>query len=451
MKLNISKTRPNPNKGAQEVRKHIQNALVTYGMGKMAGIVKIIEKWLVDFPSEPVLVSCLETIPSERVSRLLSEFNIEYKVVKSIHRLSDVSAYFLTIPPLYERPEDLPLVTELAITEHLRIYPQDFTGIHPSYIPVFYFLCHKYVSPTDLRTPILTEDSFVGLLRKALSENIINVTALEKIPYSYKVNKIEVTKCALRPFTLLEDRLMVFYELTLENAANYAWEDDEIFSGTLSSGKRIFAHRTYPYKVNVKSIASTEFRRFYRYSNLSSRDRAAKKLIDLNSLQGKMINVGRKCIPGLEELRIIPIPNICSSSSESLRLLAQTNTKARKSKEDSGLMKFFETDSSIVCDGKKYTLRSGSYYDAAKIIAQQMLAGNPSVGKDFVFESCGMKSESIREGSVPKWFRKSGGDPKKFVEDGHLLSDRKGNCSLNVDKDCILIFAHKSISKYDDV
>lgn len=447
MKSNQSNTSPGSNKTTDNSSELIKYALLTYGSGKMVEPVKILEKWLAHPPDELVTIACTENLPSMRVSKLLSTVDVKSKVVNSIAKLSEVPAYVLTLPSLCERIEDLPLITELVLTEHLKIYPIDFPGIHSTLLPVFYYLCHEYYSPNGITTPILTEDKYVGFLRKVISEKIFDKTVFQQVELDSRTDRIKTIQSGFRPFMLLEDKFIDLPSTSTFDHSSRAFRINETDKEKSFRGDPRF----FIPCAHIRSLSSEEFTHFLENSRLSKKDREGNKLIKLDDLQTRMINVGQKCITYREKMKITPIPNIHALFSEMLRLLAKSKTMDTTKVEKPGLMRFFESDSSIVYNEKKYTLRSGPYYDAVKIIAQQMLAGNPSVGKDFIFESCGIKSESIREGSVPKWFRKSGGDPKKFVEDGHLLSDKRGNCRLDVDKDCILILAHKPISKYDDV
>lgn len=228
----MSRQQPNTGFGKREgnesVSEHIRNYLITLGLNKMAEPVRLLTKWLSDQPSESVTVVSSERLTAERAAKLLSEVGVESKVIDPKNRLSDAAAHLLTIPRLCERLEDLPLITEVVIAENLKNYSREIEGIHPSHIPVLYFLCHKYKSNAGLHTPLLTEDRYAGFLRKALDENLFNKTANEMVPYSFQDGESGDTKDALRPFALLEDKRIEFYLNDLPNASQYGIEDRKI-------------------------------------------------------------------------------------------------------------------------------------------------------------------------------------------------------------------------------
>lgn len=195
----------------------------------------------------------------------------------------------------------------------------------------------------------------------------------------------------------------------------------------------------------MSSVASTEYRLFAE-ANLSKKDCNGRKLVAIDSLQQGMIKIGAKCIPYLAKLKISPIQNIYTLYVESKKALAKlipSSTKDRDQEKPN--LTIFETDNSVVCKNVKYTLRRGSYFDAIKIIAEQILKGNPSVGKDYIYDSCNITSEAIRAGSIKKWFIASGGDPERFARDGLINSDKKGNCSIPFDKSCIEFVRYSSL------
>ena len=295
--------------GHESVSGHIRNYLITLGLNKMAEPVRLLTKWLTDQPSEPVTVVSSERLTAERAAKLLSEVGVESKVIDPRNRLSDVAACLLTIPPLCERLEDLPLLSEFFIAEYLEINEREDRGIHSSHLPVLYFLCHKYNSPTGLTTPLLAEDEYVGYLRKALRENLFIRNAKEVVQYSYQFGDNEKRK-AFRPFTLLEEYYVEFYPDRLPNASQYQKEDNEIASYPIAPIIDLDTGRKLPYQAHVWSVATSEYRRFLADYKLLQNDSNALKLIGIDGLQSRMIKIGAKCIPQLAKLKIKPISNI---------------------------------------------------------------------------------------------------------------------------------------------
>jgi len=294
------------NKSVSEL---IKNHLITLGLNKMAEPVRLLTKWLTDQPSERVTVVSSERLTAERAAKLLSEVGVESKVIDPKNRLSDEAAFVLTIPPLCERLEDLPLLSEYFIAEYLEINEREDRGIHSSHLPVLFFMCYKYNSPTGLITPLLAEDEYVGYLRKALRENLFIRNAKEVVQYSYQLGENEKRK-AFRPFTLLRSNYIEFYPDRLPNASLYQKEDNEIASYPIAPIIDPDTGRKLPYQAHVWSVASAEFRHFLDNSGIPKIDRNVLKLVGIDSLQSRMIDNGVKCIPQLAKLKIKPISNI---------------------------------------------------------------------------------------------------------------------------------------------
>lgn len=409
----------------------------------MAEPVQHLEKWLIEKPSERVTIVSREHRPAKRVEQLLNAVDVESIVIDSKEKLSDMSAYVLTIPPLCERLEDLPLITEFIIAEHLDIYSGVFPGVHPSYLPVFYYLCNRYDSPNGLTTPLLTEDNYVGFLRKAISEKILDRTVFERVQFKCQLNSYEETKSGLCPFTLLEDEFIVLpLNSTFENSRRgwtFGETDTEI--STLSDPR---TGRTMGFCAHLRSISSEEFGTFLENSDLSKKNKGEQELVNLESLQLSMIRCGSKCIAQLAKLKPKPISVIFNKQKRALDSLSQMiSSTTIVPFSDDGKFKIFEDDSSVTYKGSKYCLPI-RYFLAIKHLAEQKKKSNLTLHKRSVYEYCygdylSKVPEYVRAKSVRKWFYDNGGEAKRFVQDGLLKSVSVSECEIPVSPDLIEI------------
>ena len=419
---------------------HIRSHLITFGLNRMEEVVQVLAKWLVNKPSEQVTVVSSERLPAERVVQLFSIFGVETRAIRSKPKLSQMSAYVLTLPPLCERLEDLPLITEFIIAEHQNIYSGGFPGIHPSYLPVLYYLCHEYYSPNGLTTPLLTEDKFVGFLRKAIIEKIIARTVFERVQFQCQLNDFEETKSGLRSFTLLEDEFIGLPPNSTFENSRHSWINGETDTEiSIRSDPR--TGRMMGACAHVRSISSEEFTFFLKNSNLSKKDQSTQRLIKLNSLQSNMIRCGSKCIPLLSRLKATPISDIFNMRKKALDTLSRMIGSAATSPNfDDKKFRIFDDDNSVRYQGIKYCLPE-KHYIAVKHIAEQKKRGNLTLNKRSVYEFCfgdyDHVPKSIRRKSVRKWFSDNGGHAKRFVEDGLLKTPRRGECEIPVPSDLI--------------
>lgn len=104
---------------------------LTFGVGKMQKPMKLLAKWLVEQPNEPVSIICSDEFTAHLAKRISSCFSAGANVLSLSDQPAPPSPYRVHLPPLQDRPEDLPLVTQYVVDQHMKAQaelPPDLTA-----------------------------------------------------------------------------------------------------------------------------------------------------------------------------------------------------------------------------------------------------------------------------------------------------------------------------------
>lgn len=414
-----------------ELRRQLQYALLSYGLGKMKEPMDRVQRLITEKHCNEVAVICPERYPRTMVSKLLKGYNVSVIQAKSLEKLGATPEFRISIPPLKERLEDLPLITEYVIQNHVKIHGLASPVLSDLYLLSMLFMCTMSNSSIFLSTPIQTLDEYVSYLKLSLDEQLYAVPADAVFEFDQivefdkkKDQRIEI-KRTLRPLGLLEDETVDIHLSQVTNHFAYQHEDNELHASIIAGETTYTAH--------LRVLASGDFRHFLAADkNPAILKQLATKKLSLSELQENLLRLGREYIPDFEQLKITILPDVLGGHYRSMN----TNSDVLQ-----GMLVLHESDSTVMYRNKKYCLPSRQY-NAVRFLVTQAKKGNYPVKKNAVFDEA-YEGHDVPEGvpkkSVVKWFREQGGDALKFAEDKLIVTDESGTCRLSVDPSFIKI------------
>ncbi|MFH1374386.1 MAG: hypothetical protein ABII79_11375 [bacterium] len=288
--------------------------------------VTLLEKWLIEKPDDAITIICSEREPHELLGKLLDSIDVPYKTLDSTTQLPNTTKYRLEIPPLHDRLEDLPLITESTLRTHIENHEVEATKLPLLYLAAFFFLCWKYESPLKLTTPILTYDKLVSYLQGFLDSGRHLDPPFKLALLDFNDEGESKRNQALQPFTALHDEIVtvLLSDVPEEDAGFCVHEDNELQASLIApetdreTGGSINEHR-----MHLWAAVSGEFRHIImdKHTGLSKRQLSRK--IQLDDIQRQMIRVGSKFAPTTENIKIEPIPQIHLKRRDSYKALVR--------------------------------------------------------------------------------------------------------------------------------
>ena len=467
----------------RELTESLKYCLLTYGLGKMAEPLRLLEKWLKNPPTgQPVTIICHDGQIRQSVEEILKSKDIQYVLSDSTEGAGAESRATLTIPPLSQRMEDLPLITDFLISQYIDNHdadpPAKLTKLH---LASFFFLCYKYNSCAGISTPALTFDDYTRFIKYCMQHKIFDLPANDILEFEI-VNdwNVKEKKRVLRLFwplnVILSNKWHLLTKKTLNKIADYYYqlEDGEIQSSKIvGPGKKYDfseGYRKLEYegeKVCLSSIASGDFRHFLHPRKTHShwyKDVKKKRLLknwitptfvfkelqsqwitllgsqplnqiisdDINSRLNPILNIYRKHFDSKTNLQSHkPTSKQYKDGTEKpLKVVAKINGKTK--------LMIFESDCSVVYKSNKYCLPN-KHYSAVVLIANEHKKGNPWVRKETIYNECDIGAPSYQTMSVRNWFMKARGDARKFAEDGLIETGDNATCRIPINPDLIVI------------
>jgi len=326
-----------------DLREQLKYCLLTYGVGNMKSVIDSMEKWILHPPSKgPISIICEDKEIGQLAFDVLDAHGIYAEIIDP--RLKpDYKIYTkLEIPARYKRLIDLPLITDFIFSEACSKKKKGFyielTDLH---LASYFFLLHKYDSPSGIETPAMTYGEFKAFINTFIDQgifryslNILNEYAIEVYDEGYlrRNRKVEFNLyykdysqdliCLLRLFGSIADgkQLYIFADKLKEIPRDYYLEDHLIEKERRLKPKQVRIGNSLlidnPCAItNTNLILSGDFRHFLqpnKQPNYWKRQFKKGKLFD---------NWAKKSFPStelqthfLKLLRISPFNKIISAN-----------------------------------------------------------------------------------------------------------------------------------------
>ncbi|MDZ4723376.1 MAG: hypothetical protein SGI97_05680 [candidate division Zixibacteria bacterium] len=148
-----------------EVRRLVAHILVTYGSGKMIRIVSTLSDWLISPPPYPIVIICHDKFTEKRIQSLPEIEGIKVEIViQGEHPITKLDPCFISIPPITDRAEDLPLITSYCVDASQQTKAKiDWIALE---VLAFGYACvlRRLKFGLDDRTRKLTLDEYVSVM-----------------------------------------------------------------------------------------------------------------------------------------------------------------------------------------------------------------------------------------------------------------------------------------------